>query len=66
MVSVTQPTRKPTNKLTAATMAALMVSVVQLSVRNLAPEWHDEAVFAALMPVAVGLVGYVVKDAPNT
>ncbi len=63
---VSQPGKRPTNKLTAAAVAALAVSLVQLAVRNLAPEWHDEMVFATLMPVAVGLVGYVIKDAPNT
>lgn len=63
---VSQPTRKPTNKLTAATLGALVVSVVSVVLRNLWPEWHDPEVFNALTPVVVGVLGYLVKDAPNT
>ena len=67
METVAQPSAvRPTNKLTAATIAALVVSLLQVSVRNLQPEWYDEAVFTALMPVTVGLLGFLVKDRPNT
>ncbi len=62
---VNQPTAKPSNKLTAATLGALAVSVVNMVVLNVWPEWHDPAVFTTLTPVLVGLLGYVVRDAPN-
>jgi len=64
-MTVTQPTKNPTNKLTAASIAAVIVSVASLVVRNLIPDWHDEAVFTALMPITVFLAGYMVKDKPN-
>ncbi len=64
-MTVTQPGKNPTNKLTAASIAALTVSVASLVVRNLVPDWYDEAVFTALMPVTVFIAGYIVKDKPN-
>lgn len=63
---VKQPSARPTNKLTAATLGALIVSVASVALLNLAPEWHDATVFNTLTPVVVGLLGYLVKDEPNT
>ncbi len=65
-MTVKQPTARPTNKLTAAALAALFVSVSNLVVQNLYPEWHNPGVFITLGPVMVGLFGYVIEDAPNT
>jgi hypothetical protein len=66
MMTVNQPSARPTNKLTAATLGALLVSLMSVLVQNMAPDWHDPQVFSALGPVMVGLLGYIVKDAPNT
>lgn len=65
MGTVNQPTWNPTNKLNAATVAAAAVSVVGLILRNLAPEWYDPDVLAAVLPVVVFAAGYLVKDKPN-
>lgn len=65
MATVNQPTANPTNKLTAATIAAAAVSWSGVVVRNLWPEWYDPEAWAAAMPFVVLLVGYFVKDAPN-
>jgi phage terminase large subunit-like protein len=61
----TQPTATPTNKLTAATIAAALVSVLGLVVRNLWPHWYDAEVLAAATPLCVFALGYLVKDRPN-
>lgn len=65
METVNQPTLNPTRKLTAATIAAAAVSVSGLIVRNLAPEWYDAEVWAAMTPIVIFAVGYFVKDRPN-
>lgn len=65
-MNVNQPSARPTNKLTAATLGALAVSVAGVVLLNLRPEWHDPVTFTLLTPVVVGLLGYVIKDAPNT
>jgi len=66
MKKVNQPTARPTNKLTAAMLGSLTVSVAAVIVRNLAPEWESPDLWLALAPVMTGVFGYVVKDAPNT
>lgn len=65
MATVSQPSANPTNKLTAATIVAAVMPLSGLIVKNLAPSWYDDAVWAGLTPVMVMLVGYIVKDAPN-
>lgn len=65
MATINQPTLNPTNKLSAATVAAAAVSVVGLVLRNLAPEWYDPDVLAAVLPVVVFATGYLIKDKPN-
>jgi hypothetical protein len=65
MATITQPTMRPTNKLTAATIAAAAVSISGVFVRNLWPSWYDPQAWATLLPIAVFAVGYLVKDAPN-
>ncbi|MBZ9703041.1 MULTISPECIES: hypothetical protein [unclassified Mesorhizobium] len=65
MATTTQPTIRPTNKLTAATIAAAAVSISGVFVRNVWPSWSDAETWATLLPLAVFAVGYLVKDAPN-
>ena len=47
-------------------LAALGVSVVSIALKNLFPEWHDPELLINLTPVLAGVLGYVVKDAPNS
>ncbi|TGQ69857.1 hypothetical protein EN829_013205 [Mesorhizobium sp. M00.F.Ca.ET.186.01.1.1] len=65
MATVNQPSIRPTNKLTAATIAAAVVSVSGVFVRNVWPSWYDPETWATLLPIAVFAVGYFIKDAPN-
>ena len=65
MEPISQPSINPTRKLTAATIAGAAVSVSGLIVRNLAPEWYDDAVWTAMLPIVIFAVGYLVKDLPN-
>ena len=62
MATVNQPSAKPTNKLTAATIAAAALAVSGLIVRNLWPHWYDAGVWTALTPLAVFALGYLVRD----
>ena len=65
MNPIEQPTANPTRKLTAATLASAIVSVSGLIVRNISPDWYDDAVWAAMTPIVIFAVGYFVKDLPN-
>lgn len=65
MNTVNQPTANPTNKLTAATAAAALVSVVGLILKNVAPGWYDPDVLLNVTPMIVFALGYIVKDKPN-
>lgn len=65
MATVSQPGLNPTNKLSAATVGAALVSVVGLLLKNLAPEWYDAEVLLTISPVVVFALGYVIKDRPN-
>ncbi|MBZ9675713.1 hypothetical protein [Mesorhizobium sp. ES1-1] len=65
MATIKQPTIRPTNKLTAATIAAAAVSVSGVFVRNVWPSWYDPQTWATLLPVAVFAAGYLVRDEAN-
>ena len=65
MQTVSQPDSNPTNKLTAATIGAALVSVSGLIMRNLLPEWYDPEVWMNLMPIVVFALGWFVKDRPT-
>lgn len=65
MDTIHQPSSQPTNKLTAATLAAAIVPAVGLFIRNLFPEWYDPEVIVGMTPIFVFLFGYFVKDEPN-
>lgn len=65
MDTIHQPSSQPTNKLTAATLAAALVPAAGLILRNVFPEWYDPDVMVGMTPIFVFLLGYLVKDAPN-
>ena len=64
--SVNQPTARPTNKLTTATIyAGAITALIAAAVDYFWPGFGSPVLWAALSP-AIGLVlGYFVKDAPN-
>lgn len=62
---VVQPTLNPTNKLSAATIAAAIMAVSGMVVKNLWPEWYSAEVWMTLMPIVGVLAGYFVKDNAN-
>ena len=63
--TVNQPTPNPTRKLSAAVIGAAMMAVAGLIVKNVAPDWYDPDVFAALTPIVIFALGYYVRDRPN-
>ena len=65
MDTVSQPTINPTNKLTAATVGSAVISVIGLSLKNLAPEWYDPDVLLSVTPIVIFALGYIVRDNPN-
>lgn len=65
MDAVNQPSSQPTNKLTAATLAAAIMPAFGLVLHNLWPQWYDPEVVMGMTPVLVYLLGYLIKDAPN-
>lgn len=65
-VTVPQPTPNPTNKLTAAMVAAGAISLVGLALKNLAPGWYDPETMMNMTPLVIFAFGYVIKDRPNT
>lgn len=64
-MKVSQPTSNPTRKLSAATIALAAVELAWVLLVNFAPSYADPNLKAAITPVVVFLVGYMVKDAPN-
>jgi len=64
-MKVSQPTVNPTRKLSAATIALAVVELLWVLLVNIAPSYADPNLKAALTPVVVFLVGYMVKDEPN-
>lgn len=63
--TIVQPTANPTRKLSAAVIGAAIMAVLGLGLRNLAPEWYDPTVLAAVTPIVIFGLGYFTKDAPN-
>lgn len=64
-MKVSQPTKFPTRKLSAATIALAIVELAWVLLVNFAPSYADPNLKAAITPVVVFLVGYMVKDEPN-
>lgn len=64
-MNVSQPTAMPTRKLSAATVALATVELLWVLLVNFAPSYADPNLKAAITPVVVFLVGYMVKDEAN-
>lgn len=62
MATIDQGTQNPTNKLTAAIVAAAIVAVGQSLADVFWPGIFDQKVWTALFPIAVWGAGYFVKD----
>ena len=64
-MKVSQPTLKPTNKLSAAAIAAAVIELAWVIVSNFWPQYADPNLKAALTPLVVFAVAYFVKDEAN-
>lgn len=65
-MKVTQPKPNPTNKLSAAAVSAAVMELAKVIVQNIWPNFYDPALWAALTPLVILGVGYLVKDEDNT
>lgn len=66
MKTVSQPSMRPTNKLTAAMASASVAGIIKAIVVNQWPHLADPAIWEPL-PYIVGFAfGYFTKDRPNT
>jgi len=65
MTTVSQPDALPTNKLSAATLAAALASLAEMIVTRHFPQLADPTIWAPVAPLMAFLVGYFVKDRPN-
>ena len=63
---VDQQTFNPTNKLTAAMIGTLGWAVTKAFVTNFFPEFDDQYLWEAALPVFVGLPGYFIRDQATT
>jgi hypothetical protein len=63
--TVNQASANPTNKLSAATVAAAFMGVVGLILKNEAPQWYDQDVLLGLLPIVVYAAGWFTADRPN-
>lgn len=59
---VNQVSQNPTNKLSAAVIAAAVVSLSRAVTSHFWPEFADQSLWDALLPIAVYLAGYFVRD----
>ena len=66
MATVNQPTKNPSNKLTAAIIAAAVVAVGQSLADLFWPGIFDQKVWTAMFPIVIWAAGYVVKDEATT
>lgn len=62
---VTQPSKNPTVKLAAATIAGGVMAVFGLVLKNLAPTWYDPEVILAVTPLVGFATGWLFRDHPN-
>lgn len=65
MALINQPTINPTNKLTASVVAVAVIELARVLTQNFFPSFDDAALWTALAPIAVFLVGYFIKDEAN-
>lgn len=63
--TVSQPSLNPTNKLSAATIAAAVVALAQAIVVKNWPEFSDPQIWAAAYPLSVLVAGWFTPDKPN-
>ena len=61
MTTVNQPSKAPTNKLSAAVIASAVIAVARWAF----PALDDDALWIGLTPLVILAAGYFVKDAPN-
>lgn len=62
---ISQPTPNPTNKLTASVVAVAVIEILRVLFGYFFPGLNAEALWPALAPLAVGLIGYFIKDDAN-
>lgn len=65
METVSQPSARPTNKLTAAVIGTALVEVARVGIGYVIPEFGDQTMWIALAPIVVYATGWFVKDKPN-
>lgn len=65
MAQVIQASNNPTNKLTAAIVAAATMEVFKAVFTIQFPEFDQPELWASLTPVAVWAAGYFIKDDVN-
>lgn len=66
MNQVTQPSAKPTNKLTAAMLAAAVLETARILIEAGWPGLTDGPFWVALYPMAILGAGYLIRDEDNT
>lgn len=62
---VNQGNANPTNKLTAAVVAAAVISLSRTITSHFWPEFSDPSLWDAMLPVVVYFAGFVVRDSAN-
>lgn len=62
---VNQPSRNPTNKLTAAVVGSAVVEVLRALANHFFPDFAQPELWTALAPVIVFGCGWFISDAPN-
>lgn len=65
MATVNQPSLKPTNKLSAAMLAASIAGIIQAWVIDQIPTFANPVIWAPLPILIGGVIGWFVKDKPN-
>jgi len=62
---VNQPSRNPTNKLTAAVVGSAVVEVCRALAGHFFPDFAQPELWTSLAPVIVFGCGWFISDAPN-
>lgn len=65
MVKVIQPTAKPTNKVSAATVTVFIMELSRVVVSNYWPAFYDPNLWAAATVLVTPAVAYFIKDEAN-
>lgn len=64
--TVNQPSARPTNKVTAGTTGAAVMGLLYWALEAFAPDLPNGEMTASLTPVVVIVLGWFIKDRPNT